>query len=503
MSTPKLKISGRLSAALNLPLWILLAADALIVSGAFCVSALLRFDFDWALIAQSVGPLFPRAISFAFWVIVGMVSVGMYRARQRPHFRAILGRILVAIALGSLANVLFFYLLPDLTTGRGIMIGAVLLSGLILPLARLYLLKFFDSSSVRRRVLVLGAGQAASRIGALRRSSDKRRFEVVGFVPSNSKEREYAERAGFKPLFSSLEEAVEALTVDEIVVALDERRGVFPAQVLLEQKFHGLQVTEVVDFIEQELEKIDLNVMYPGWFIFETSRHSNPVHSSMRRVFDLGISSFLVLLMSPVFLFVALGIWIEDGFGKPVLYRQNRVGLNHTDFGLLKFRSMVIDAEKETGARWASGADDERVTRTGRFIRRFRIDELPQVLNVLMGEMSIVGPRPERPEFVDQLSAAIPMYDYRHCVRPGITGWAQLNFPYGSSVLDAREKLKFDLYYIKNADIIFDVFILLQTLEVVIWGKATSMAGPNRDDSVDANAEKDVRPFKKRKQDAA
>jgi lipopolysaccharide/colanic/teichoic acid biosynthesis glycosyltransferase len=160
---------------------------------------------------------------------------------------------------------------------------------------------------------------------------------------------------------------------------------------------------------------------------------------------------------------------------------------------------MVVDAENETGALWASGDDDDRVTRTGRIIRRFRIDELPQILNVLKGEMSVVGPRPERPEFVDQLSAAVPMYDYRHCVRPGITGWAQLNFPYGSSVLDAREKLKYDLYYIKNADIIFDIFVLLQTLEVVLWGKATSMAGPNQGD-LEEDDKRDVRLFEKRKQ---
>jgi len=389
-----------------------------------------------------------------------------------------------------------------MTTGRGVMIGAVLISCLTLPLTRLYLFKFFDISPVRRRVLVLGSGQAASRIGTLRRSSDRRRFEVIGYVPGSSAERDFAEQSGFGPLLPSLGDAVKDSSIDEIVIALDERRGAFPAQILLEQKFHGLRVTDIIDFLEQELEKIDLSVMYPGWFIYEASRHANPVQRALKRVFDLSISSVLVVLMSPVFLCVRLCILFEDGFGAPALYRQSRVGRNHQNFDLLKFRSMVVDAESETGARWASGSDDERVTRTGRFIRRFRIDELPQVLNVLMGDMSIVGPRPERPEFVDQLSTAISMYDYRHCVRPGMTGWAQLNFPYGSSVLDAREKLKYDLYYIKNADIIFDVFVLLQTLEVVLWGKATSMAGPNTDDP-GSSAERDARLFEKRKQDAA
>ena len=491
-----------MSAAVNFPLLVLLATDFLIAGGAVYLSALIRFGFDTQLIEQYVGPILPRAISFSFWVSVGLVSVGMYRARQRPHFRGMLARIIVAICLGGLADVLFFYLLPDLSTGRGILIGAMLISCLVLPLTRLCLLKFFDINPVRRRVLVLGSGQAASRIGTLRRSSDKRRFEVVGFVAGSPDEREYAEQAEFGPLFSSLEEAVEQVACDEIVIALDERRGAFPAQMLLEQKFHGLQITDIIDFLEQELEKIDLNVMYPGWFIFEMSRHSNPFVSTIKRFFDLSISFVLFLIMLPVLLLVALSIRLEDGGNAPILYRQKRVGLNHKEFNLLKFRSMVIDAESDTGARWAAGDNDDRVTRTGRFIRRFRIDELPQILNVLMGEMSIVGPRPERPEFVDQLSSAVPMYDYRHCVRPGITGWAQLNFPYGSSVLDAREKLKYDLYYIKNSDIIFDIFILLQTLEVVLWGKATSMSGPNRDGPGDDDG-KNVRVFEKRKRDAA
>ncbi len=501
MAARFMKISGRLSAAVNFPLWVLLVTDFLIVAGAFSLSAMIRFGFDFDLVAQSVGPMLPRATSYAFWVIIGMVSVGMYRARQRPHFRGMLARIVVAVCLGGLADILFFYLIPNLTTGRGILVGAVLISCLILPLTRLYLLKFFDFSLVRRHVLVLGAGQTASRIGVLRRKSDKRRFEVVGFVPSCDEERAYAEESGFGPLYSSLEEAAEASSIDEIVIALDDRRGAFPAQMLLEQKFHGLQVTDIVDFLEQELEKIDLSVMYPGWFIFETSRHANPLRKSVKRMFDVSISAFLFLLMSPVFLLVVIGVWIEDGFGKPILYRQKRVGRNRISFDLLKFRSMVVDAESETGARWAS-SDDDRVTTTGRIIRRFRIDELPQLLNILMGHMSVVGPRPERPEFVEQLSAAVPMYDYRHCIRPGLTGWAQLNFPYGASVIDAREKLKYDLYYIKNADLVFDIFVLLQTLEVVLWGKATSMAGPNTENP-GADAEKDVQLFKKSKQDAA
>jgi len=182
----------------------------------------------------------------------------------------------------------------------------------------------------------------------------------------------------------------------------------------------------------------------------------------------------------PLFIAIILTVWIEDGFSAPILYRQKRVGLGGRPFELLKFRSMRIDAESATGPQWASGDGDDRVTRVGKLIRRFRIDELPQLFNVLRGEMSIVGPRPERPKFVELLSAEIPMFGVRHNMRPGLTGWAQLNFPYGASVTDAREKLSYDIYYIKNASLTLDLLIFLQTIEVVVWGKAISMAGSPR-----------------------
>jgi lipopolysaccharide/colanic/teichoic acid biosynthesis glycosyltransferase len=242
-------------------------------------------------------------------------------------------------------------------------------------------------------------------------------------------------------------------------------------------------------------------VLNPGWLIFEASCHTNPVYEVTKRAFDIAISIFLLTIISPIIFGVMLAIWIEDGIGAPVFYRQERVGKAHKIFKLLKFRSMVTDAER-SGPQWAS-SDDDRVTVIGRIIRRFRLDELPQLINVLLGDMSIVGPRPERPEFIEEISAIVSFYDYRHCVRPGMTGWAQLNFPYGSSVADAREKLKYDLYYIKNGDIVFDLFILLQTFEVVIWGRATSMAGPDVDASNSDPTNAPIRLFERRKRDAS
>ncbi|MEZ5564349.1 MAG: sugar transferase [Gammaproteobacteria bacterium] len=201
------------------------------------------------------------------------------------------------------------------------------------------------------------------------------------------------------------------------------------------------------------------------------SSQTNMFYHGLKRLFDLLFSTVLLILSSPILTLTVIGIRMEDGMKAPLMYRQRRVGRNGDVFELTKFRSMRVNAERGTGPRFAS-ANDDRVTRVGRIIRRFRIDELPQLFNIIRGDMSVVGPRPERPEFVDVLSRQIPLYFYRHGVRPGLTGWAQLNFPYGASMDDAREKLTYDLYYIKNTNIVTDLLILLQTLEVVVWGRA-------------------------------
>jgi sugar transferase (PEP-CTERM system associated) len=259
-------------------------------------------------------------------------------------------------------------------------------------------------------------------------------------------------------------------------VAVDDRRGNLPVEFLLQVKQSGVPVAELVDFLERQTECLDLDILRPSWLLYEKSSQTDVLYRWLKRCFDLIFSAGLLLLLTPVLLVTVLAILVEDGPGRPLLYRQQRVGRNGQVFALLKFRSMRVDAERDTGPQW-SRAGDSRVTRVGRIIRRFRIDELPQLVNILIGDMSVVGPRPERPEFVESLAQQLPLYFYRHGVRPGLTGWAQLNFPYGASVDDARAKLTYDLYYIKNTNIVTDLLILLQTAEVVIWGRGTSMAG--------------------------
>jgi sugar transferase (PEP-CTERM system associated) len=351
---------------------------------------------------------------------------------------------------------------------------SMLTAFLLVSCSRVALLRWLDANTAKFRVLMFGSGRIAARVAMLRRRADRRRFDVIGYVPGCDAERNLAERLGLQPLVTQTD--LDPHSFDEIVIALDDRRGQFPTAELLGHRFRGIPVVDIVDFLEQETGRIDLDVMRPGWLVFAVSRHAAVGYRVAKRLLDVAASSLLLVLVLPLFLATIVGIWLEEGFRAPLLYRQRRVGRGGRVFELLKFRSMRRDAEKETGPQWAAKRD-ERVTRTGRILRRFRIDELPQLVNIVRGDMSMVGPRPERPEFVDKILRRSPLFDYRHCLRPGLTGWAQLNYPYGASMEDANEKLKYDLFYIKNANIVLDVFILLQTLEVVLWGRAISMAG--------------------------
>jgi sugar transferase (PEP-CTERM system associated) len=258
--------------------------------------------------------------------------------------------------------------------------------------------------------------------------------------------------------------------VEEIVVAMDDRRRSFPLKELLECRLEGIVISEQVTFLERETGKVHLELLTPSWIIFGGGFRRNGMRVHSERLFDLAASSGLLLLASPLMLLTALAIKIEDGLSAPVFYGQDRVGFAGKIFRVLKFRSMRVDAERDGKAQWAT-TNDNRVTALGKYLRKLRIDELPQLLNVLRGEMSFVGPRPERPQFVDKLAETIPYYRERHSVKPGITGWAQLCYPYGASEQDAVEKLQYDLFYVKNHDLVFDILILLQTVEVILLGK--------------------------------
>jgi len=452
-----------------MPIVVLALVEALALLCVPYAGALLRFESELPRIETVVGPIWPRALLFTFLILLAMVAMGLYSARLRATFAGILMRAATSVCIATAAIALIYYFVPNLHLGRGIMAFSAACAVVAIGVVRFVFSRVVDESLFKRRVLVYGSGRQAMSISQLRRRTDQRGFTIVGYVrPEGDREMVPVERLLLPE--QSLLELARDQSVDEIVVAMDDRRRAFPVQQLLECRLGGVDVIDLVTFLERETGKVRLDVLNPSWMIFSDGFRRDPVRLVSERAFDLFASIALLAITWPVMLLTALAIKLEDGLRAPIFYRQTRVGLESQPFNVLKFRSMRIDAEKDGQARWAQ-KQDNRVTRIGAFIRKVRIDELPQIINVLRGDMSFVGPRPERPEFVAELNEKIPYYRERHCVKPGITGWAQLCYPYGSSEHDAAEKLQYDLYYVKNHSLLFDLMILLQTAEVVLWGK--------------------------------
>jgi sugar transferase (PEP-CTERM system associated) len=354
---------------------------------------------------------------------------------------------------------------------------AALETFLLLTLFRWVLFSVADESLFKVRVLVLGKGHRAEKIaGRMRRRYDQRAFRLVGFLaPSQSGEMDQVSKHGAKVIRSDLNlvELCKEYQVDEIVVAMDERRrnadasGGIPLEELLECRMQGVKVCDVQQFIEREACKVDIDLLRTSWMVFSDGFVMTPVRAATKRIFDVLASASLLLLSWPFMLLIALLVKY-DAPKQPVLFRQLRVGLNGELFDVVKFRSMQITDDPIPA--WTQ-IDDPRITKIGRLIRKTRMDELPQLFTVLRGKMSFVGPRPERPMLVEDLKDKIPFYDQRHRVKPGITGWAQLCYPYGASVDDAKHKLQYDLYYLKNHSLLLDLIIILQTVEVVLVGE--------------------------------
>jgi sugar transferase (PEP-CTERM system associated) len=327
-----------------------------------------------------------------------------------------------------------------------------------------------DRNRLKRRLLVYGSGVLASHIAKLiEKNSVKSDMKVLGYIHAEG-EPDRIDPPMVRHLNEPLVRFAKKRRVSEIVVAVDDRRKVLPVDQLLECRLRGIEVIDLNCFFERETKKLRVDLVTPSWMTFSDGFKRGALREYLKRGFDILASLFLLTITWPVMILSALAILLESGWGSTVFYRQKRVGRAQKPFEVLKFRSMIENAEQNVGVCWAD-KDDDRVTRVGSVIRKYRIDELPQILNVLRGQMSFVGPRPERPEFVKVLGEKVPYYVKRHYVKPGITGWAQLRYPYGDSDKDAMEKLQYDLYYVKNYSLIFDLVILLQTVEVVLFGK--------------------------------
>ena len=445
-------------------LWLLELAVLLL---AVTIAVWLRFLDDPASRGLFVETAPLRTLLVALFVTGAMAAFGLYQPHVRHNRVDLMLRIGLGFAFGGVGLLVLYYVLPSTYIGRGVLAIALAVGFALICTLRLVVYGLFGVEAFKRRILILGAGNNADLINRrLRRRSDRKAFSVVGFIPIQGQARVVAPGLLVEPGERTLRQMALDLHVHEIVVAPDERRGGLPMDQILQCAQMGVAIVDLPAFFEREAGLIKLEIADPSTLVFSGGfDHSFPRRLS-KRAFDIAAALLLLLLAWPAMLVVALAVWLESG--APILYRQTRVGEGGHTFNLVKFRSMRTDAEKDGVPVWAKNNDD-RTTRVGRFIRMTRLDELPQLFNVLAGDMSFVGPRPERPQFVDQLNDEIRYYSVRHSVKPGLTGWAQLRYPYGASVDDAREKLKFDLFYVKNHGLVFDFMILLQTVEVVLF----------------------------------
>ncbi|MBY0583190.1 MAG: TIGR03013 family PEP-CTERM/XrtA system glycosyltransferase [Sphingomonas sp.] len=429
-------------------------------------------ELGWTLRAAQIGMVaapmssrLPQLITFAVVVEFAMISVGVYGPQALQSMRFATARLIVSVSLGVLVQSALFFFLPMLGFWRSNLLYAMGLSVVLLVGLRILLGKTLGSQVFKRRIVVLGAGLRAQRLKALGQRPGSA-FVVVGYVSMSEANRVIPEAIARDAIYN-LADHVVLLNASEVVLALEERRNALPLKDLLRIKTTGVHVNEISTFLERETGRVDLDSVNPSWLIFSDGFSSGRmVSSAFKRLFDIAASLVLLLLVAPVLLVTALAIKLETK--GPVFYRQRRVGLYHQGFDIVKLRSMRQDAEMPGKAVWAE-KNDPRITRVGRVIRKLRIDEVPQAWSVLKGEMSFVGPRPERPQFVEDLEQKLPYYAERHMVKPGITGWAQINYPYGASIEDARQKLEYDLYYAKNYSPFLDLLILLQTVRVVLW----------------------------------
>ncbi len=414
----------------------------------------------------------PQIIIFSVLLSCCTLSMGVYLALVREGFSSMVLRTLVSFfLLGSLSLFIIGMIFGEELIPQSLIFWGVLIATGLVVITRFIFLKVVDTDQLKRRVVIYGAGVRAKKLlEDLAPEMSVLGVTVVGCIPSENESIEVDPKLVIAEPRDWLAYARQA-QISEIVISPDERRrssgNAFPLGQFLDCKLAGIVSSDSLSFCERELGKIDISLLQPSWMLFSDGFKYSKRRLIAKRLFDLVLASLFFLVLWPFMLLTAIAVRLDSP--GPVLYHQVRVGLNGKSFRIYKFRSMRQDAEKN-GAVWAK-KNDSRVTRVGSFIRNTRLDELPQLYNVLAGHMSFVGPRPERPEFVTELANQIPFYETRHKVKPGLMGWAQLKYPYGASVDDARNKLQYDLYYTKNHSFLMDMLIMIQTVEIILLGK--------------------------------
>ncbi len=386
--------------------------------------------------------------------------------------RELVVRLLQATGAASIVLAALYFLQPNLMIGNGTFVSALFVFLVAILGWRLLFNQVSGSMRLQERVLFVGTGETARKVARQILDQQDFAYRIIGFIDEDaSRIGERIVNPAIVGTPADIDRLIAEHSIDRIVVGMSDRRGRLPIQELLRAKMAGICVEEATTTYERVTGKILIDDLRPSWLIFSDGFRVSRATRLMKRTIDLVFSAALAVLTLPLMVITALLVMIEDG--RPVFYRQERVGENGRTFTLAKFRSMRKDAEKGGKPIWATDGDD-RVTRIGLFIRKTRLDELPQLWNVVRGDMSFVGPRPERPFFVEQLSREIPLYPQRHSVKPGLTGWAQVKYRYGSSLDDAMEKLRYDLYYIKHLSVVFDLTIVFDTVKVVLFRKGAA-----------------------------
>jgi sugar transferase (PEP-CTERM system associated) len=425
----------------------------------------------------SLSNLWFPSLLIATLMPLGNLAVGLYESKVRESIRAVFRRVVISGAISFGVIFTLGYLFVNMSFPMEFVALTIALVVVMHTLWRFWAIFHGGLNLAKRNVMIVGTGKRAAFIAQrMRRDSDREHFNLLGFLPMTSLKDVH-------PLIAGEEHVIPICTDDDwsstlfhcgadVIVLANDRQDPLPMTALLKQKMAGAEIVEMEDFVEAELGLLEVESMRPEWLLNSSGFHFNRYGNGFINYgFNALLSLLLLFFTWPIMLLAILAIYLEEGFklSAPVIYRQQRVGLDGKLFEIMKFRSMRSDAEVD-GAQWAT-KNDARVTRVGRVLRKYRIDELPQLLNVLRGDMGFVGPRPERPEFVERLEKDIPFFNYRHCVNPGLTGWAQLKYPYGASENDSLEKLKFDLYYIKHRSFLLDVFVLVRTVEIVLFGR--------------------------------
>lgn len=455
----------------SIPVFLLLTLETAILFASVYIGASLRFADLTAPLTGEFDSFVMSALAFSTVMVLSMSALGMYQPAFHDGLKATFLRLVPSCLLGFVLLTLIFYIFPDLYLGRGVVGFVFAIAAPSILVTRVVFYISARSTILNTRVLFVGAGPLAKECSTLAKASQrKHKYNIVGYVRITD-EAVYVPETELLPMEGTMMQMVRKHRLREIIVALHDRRGgALPIRDLLACKLNGIKITDAAAFFERDACQIRVDSLQPSWLVFGNGFDQGLIRTVCKKVFDVVVSIGVLIVASPILLITAILIYVEDR--GPVFYRQERVGKDNKTFGVLKFRSMRTDAEKGGTPQWAS-ARDPRTTRVGRVIRLLRIDEFPQILNVLKGDMSFVGPRPERPFFVDQFCEEVPFYNVRHSVKPGITGMAQVRYQYGASVEDAVQKLQYDLYYVKNNSLFLDLMILIDTLQVVLLGKGS------------------------------